>query len=118
MSLVAFPGAPDSAGLAGPAAGGSVAAAIDRFLGALPTKTTRDTYAKTLTRLAAMSGYRPVADLAPEDYAAVMDRWTGTAAATWNRHLSALAASTRSPSGLASNLITPVSSFTKPDTVG
>ncbi|MEU7747985.1 hypothetical protein [Nonomuraea sp. NPDC049158] len=28
--------------------------------------------------------------LTPEDYAAVMNRWDGVAAATWNRHLSAL----------------------------
>lgn len=32
---------------------------------------------------------RPVAELAPEQYAAMMDRWTNAAAATWNRHLSA-----------------------------
>ena len=34
-------------------------------------------------------GY-PVAALTPEEYAVVMDRWTAAAAATWNRHLSAL----------------------------
>src|ERR1039457_5538633 len=33
---------------------------------------------------------RPAGALTPEDYAAVMDRWDGAAAATWNRHLSAL----------------------------
>ncbi|GGT11993.1 hypothetical protein GCM10010176_065930 [Nonomuraea spiralis] len=32
----------------------------------------------------------PVAALTPEQYAAVMERWTAAAAATWNRHLSAL----------------------------
>jgi hypothetical protein len=32
----------------------------------------------------------PVAELTYEDYAAVMDRWSGVAPATWNRHLSAL----------------------------
>ncbi|WP_336213149.1 tyrosine-type recombinase/integrase [Nonomuraea sp. LPB2021202275-12-8] len=32
----------------------------------------------------------PVAALTPEQYAAVMERWTTAAAATWNRHLSAL----------------------------
>ena len=37
---------------------------------------------------------RPVAALTPEDYAAVMARWGGAAAATWNRHLSALASFT------------------------
>ncbi|MGA4987835.1 hypothetical protein [Nonomuraea bangladeshensis] len=40
-----------------------VAAAIDRFLASLPAKTTRDSYAKTLTHLAARAGNRPVADL-------------------------------------------------------
>jgi integrase len=31
-----------------------------------------------------------IAALTPEQYAAVLDRWTAAAAATWNRHLSAL----------------------------
>ncbi|MEW9550171.1 site-specific integrase, partial [Nonomuraea sp. NPDC050783] len=68
----------------------TVAGAVERFLASLHTVTTRDSYAKTLTRLTALAGDRPAADLAPEDYAAVMDRWSGAAAATWNRHLSAL----------------------------
>ncbi|MGP4104630.1 hypothetical protein [Nonomuraea sp. KM90] len=50
------------------------------------------------TGLAALLGDRPVAGLAPEDYAAVMDRWTEVAPATWNRHLSALVSS---PPGLS-----------------
>jgi site-specific recombinase XerD len=86
VSLAAFPGPP--AGPAGPAI--DVAAAVDGFLACLRTATTRHTYAKTLTRLAALAGDRPVAQLTCEDYAAVMDRWSGVAPATWNRHLSAL----------------------------
>ncbi|MFI7701444.1 tyrosine-type recombinase/integrase [Nonomuraea sp. NPDC049480] len=68
----------------------TVTAAVERFLASLHTATTRDSYAKTLTHLASLAGDRPVAGLAPEDYAAVMNRWTSAAAATWNRHLSAL----------------------------
>jgi len=70
--------------------GESVAAAVDRYLDSVQTKTTRDSYAETLVRLTALAGDRPSAELAPEDYAAVMDRWDDAAAATWNRHLSAL----------------------------
>jgi site-specific recombinase XerD len=81
-----FPAPP--ADLAGPEV--SVAAAVERFLASLRTATTRHTYAKTLTRLAALLGDRPVAALTCEDYATVMDRWTEVAPATWNRHLSAL----------------------------
>jgi site-specific recombinase XerD len=67
-----------------------VAATVEAFLGSLQTTTTRDSYAKTLTHLAALAGHRPAADLSCEDYAAVMERWSDAAAATWNRHLSAL----------------------------
>src|SRR6266567_8752639 len=70
--------------------GESVAAAVDRYLDSVQTKTTRDSYAETLARLTALAGDRPSAELAPEDNAAVMGRWDGAAAATWNRHLSAL----------------------------
>ncbi|MFB4273199.1 tyrosine recombinase XerC [Nonomuraea sp. GTA35] len=67
-----------------------IAVAVERFLASLRTATTRHTYARTLTRLAALLGGRPVAELTCEDYAAVMDRWSEVAPATWNRHLSAL----------------------------
>ncbi|GAA3622924.1 site-specific integrase [Nonomuraea rosea] len=86
MPAAASPGRP--ADPAGPAI--SVATAVDRFLACLRTESTRHTYAKTLTRLAALLGDRPVAELTCEDYAAVMDRWNAVAPATWNRHLSAL----------------------------
>ncbi|OLT35747.1 hypothetical protein BJF79_32050 [Actinomadura sp. CNU-125] len=86
MSVVAFPGR------SGTAAGGcTVAAAVGRYLDSIPAATTRASYDDTLARLIDVAGgAAPVADLAPEDYAAVMDRWNGAAAATWNRHLSAL----------------------------
>lgn len=75
----------------GPAAGGeSVTAAVARFLDLIPTPTTRAGYGETLARLVDVAGERSAAGLAPEDYAAVMDRWNTAAAATWNRHLSAL----------------------------
>ncbi|MFI6543031.1 tyrosine recombinase XerC [Streptomyces prunicolor] len=61
-----------------------------RYLDSVQTRTTRDSYAETLARLTALAGERPAAALVPEDYAAVMDRWDAAAAATWNRHLSAL----------------------------
>ncbi|KAB2350381.1 site-specific integrase [Actinomadura rudentiformis] len=57
----------------------------------LPTATTRASYDDTLARLIDLAGgASPVADLTPEDFAAVMDLWNTAAAATWNRHLSAL----------------------------
>jgi hypothetical protein len=43
-----------------------------------------------LARLTAITGSRNAGTLPPEDYAAVMARLDGAAAATWNRHLSAL----------------------------
>ncbi|MFC7641593.1 tyrosine recombinase XerC [Streptosporangium lutulentum] len=85
MMVVPFPTPP-----AETAGGESVAVAVDRYLDSVQTKTTRDSYAETLARLATLAGDRPAAVLTPEDYAAVMNRWDGAAAATWNRHLSAL----------------------------
>jgi len=68
----------------------AVAVAVERYLDSLQTRTTRDSYGETLTRLSDLAGHRAAAALTPQDYAAVMDRWDATAAATWNRHLSAL----------------------------
>ncbi|MFI6742721.1 tyrosine-type recombinase/integrase [Nonomuraea sp. NPDC050451] len=86
MSVVAFPGPPTD-----PATGSTVAAAVDRFLESLTAATTRTGYAETLARLTTVAGpQHPVATLTPEQYAAVMDQWKSAAAATWNRHLSAL----------------------------
>ncbi|MFG1965375.1 site-specific integrase [Nonomuraea sp. NPDC049028] len=86
MSIVAFPGQPDLA-----TASVTVTAAVERFLDSLAAATTRAGYAETLTRLTAATGpHHPVAVLQPEHYAAVMDHWNAAAAATWNRHLSAL----------------------------
>lgn len=84
MSILEFPTPATEGG------GERVAAAVDRYLDSVQTRTTRDSYAETLARLTALAGDRAVTALAPEDYAAVMDRWDGAAAATWNRHLSAL----------------------------
>ncbi|MEU7855313.1 tyrosine-type recombinase/integrase [Nonomuraea sp. NPDC049141] len=89
MSVVAFPSQP------GPAADATTAAGIEsaagRFLDSITTATTRAGYTETLARLTAVTGpHHQVADLTPEHYAAVMDRWKTAAAATWNRHLSAL----------------------------
>lgn len=85
MSVVAFPGRP------GPTDAATLAAAVDRYLDSIPTATTRASYDDTLARLIDLAdGASPVTGLAPEDYAAVMDRWNDAAAATWNRHLSAL----------------------------
>ncbi|GAB2823959.1 site-specific integrase [Actinocorallia aurea] len=85
MTVVAFPSPP-----ADPATGTNVAAAVDRYLDSIQTSTTRASYAETLARLTTAAGDRAVADLAPDDYATAMDRWDSAAAATWNRHLSAL----------------------------
>jgi integrase len=86
VSAVAFPGPSDPV-----ADRSTVAGAVDRFLDSLQAATTRVGYADTLARLIPVSepGH-PVAALEPEHYAAVMDRWDTAAAATWNRHLSAL----------------------------
>ena len=67
-----------------------VAEAVDRYLDSVKALTTRASYAGTLTRLVAAAGQRQAGTLQPEDYVAVMKRWDGAAAATWNRHLSAL----------------------------
>ncbi|GII94367.1 tyrosine-type recombinase/integrase [Sinosporangium siamense] len=89
MSVVAFPGQPGS--VPDPATGMTTMVAVERFLDSLATVTTRVGYAETLARLTAVAGpAHPVDDLTPEHYAAVMDRWKTAAAATWNRHLSAL----------------------------
>ena len=92
MSVVAFPTPTPAA----EPTGESVAAAVDRYLDSIQTSTTRASYAETLARLTAHAGDRPAADLTPDDYAAAMDRWDGAAAATWNRHLSALTSFTGS----------------------
>ncbi|MDR8411256.1 hypothetical protein MTP10_21295 [Nonomuraea sp. 3-1Str] len=105
MPALAFPDRPDtprpgpssdSGSDGSPAAGPSVAVAVERFLASLPTATTRTSYARTLNRLTALAGPRPVPELAPDDYAAVMEHVHGAAAATWNRHLSALPEQRRS----------------------
>ncbi|WP_246075534.1 site-specific integrase, partial [Nonomuraea terrae] len=68
-----------------------MAGAVARFLGSLQAATTRTGYARTLARLTTIAGpHHPVADLTPDDYATVMAAWDSAAAATWNRHLSAL----------------------------
>ena len=89
VTVVQFPAPPAGAAPA-IAEGVTVAAAVDRYLDSIQARTTRDSYAETLARLTALAGDRPAAMLVPEDYAAVMGRWDGAAAATWNRHLSAL----------------------------
>ncbi|MBG6089569.1 tyrosine-type recombinase/integrase [Actinomadura viridis] len=88
VSIVAFSG---RAGGPGPSGACTLAAAVDRYLDSIPTATTRASYDDTLARLIDVAGGAdPVAGLTPEDFAAVMDRWNTAAAATWNRHLSAL----------------------------
>ncbi|MGH3185028.1 MAG: tyrosine-type recombinase/integrase, partial [Streptosporangiaceae bacterium] len=74
--------------------GQSVAEAAGRYLDGIQAAATRAGYAETLARLTAIAGSRDAAALQPGDYAAVMARWDGAAAATWNRHLSALASFT------------------------
>ncbi|MGJ6969692.1 tyrosine-type recombinase/integrase [Streptosporangium sp. G11] len=86
MSVVLFPTPPADT----PASRESVAAAVDRYLDGIKTTTTRDGYAETLARLTTRAASRDTASLTPDDYAAVMDLWDAAAAATWNRHLSAL----------------------------
>jgi integrase len=83
---VAFPGSPTS-----PASASTTGGAVERFLESRTAATTRAGYAATLAHLIAVTGpQHPATALTPEQYAAVMDRWSGAAAATWNRHLSAL----------------------------
>ncbi|MEU8278501.1 hypothetical protein ACFYOK_37040 [Microbispora bryophytorum] len=76
MVIVPFPPSPTEGKL--------VAAAVDLYLDSVQT-TTRDSYAETLAWLTALVGDRAAAVLAPEDYAAVMERWADAATATWNR---------------------------------
>jgi site-specific recombinase XerC len=84
MAVVAFPGRPGTSP-------STLAAAVDRYLDSVQTATTRASYDDTLARLVDVAGgASPVAALTPEDFAAVMDQWDQAAAATWNRHLSAL----------------------------
>jgi integrase len=64
---------------------------VDRYLDSVQAATTQAGYAETFARLSAIAGSRDAGTLQPEDYAAVTARWDGAAAATWNRHLSALA---------------------------
>ncbi|MFI7059181.1 tyrosine-type recombinase/integrase [Streptosporangium canum] len=63
---------------------------VGRFLDQVQAATSRASYADTLAHLTPRTGLRPAAGLEPEDYATVMERWNTAAAATWNRHLSAL----------------------------
>ena len=86
MTIVPFPAPAGGT----PASGETVTAAVDRYLDSIKTRTTRSSYADTLARLTSRAGGRDTASLLPEDYAAVMDRWDDAAAATWNRHLSAI----------------------------
>ena len=79
MTIVPFPAPPTDT----PASGEIVTAAVDRYLDSIKTNT-------TLARLVSRADGGDTASLLPEDYAAVMDRWDDAAAATWNRHLSAL----------------------------
>lgn len=88
MPVVPFPAPSAPAG--DRARGESVAAAIERYLDGIQTTTTRASYAETLAQLSALACTRDTDALEPEDYARVMSRWDGAAAATWNRHLSAL----------------------------
>ena len=88
MSIVQFPAAPGGQQADGD--GPDVAEAVDRYLDSVQAKTTRASYAETLARLTVIVGQRDAGSLQPGDYAAVMARWDGAAAATWNRHLSAL----------------------------
>ncbi|MFI6743122.1 site-specific integrase [Nonomuraea sp. NPDC050451] len=69
----------------------TVGEAVERFLASLQSATTRTSYARTLARLTTVaSPHHPVADLEPDHYATVMATWDTAAAATGNRHLSAL----------------------------
>ncbi|ACZ87520.1 hypothetical protein [Streptosporangium roseum] len=97
MPVVAFPsGASGSAVPSGhPTEVQTVAGAVERFLDSLDAATTRAGYTRTLARLTATVGpHHPVANLDCDHYALVMAAWDSAAAATWNRHLSALISST------------------------
>lgn len=88
MSVVPFPATPG--GQRPDGAGQGVVDVVDRYLDGIQAVTTRASYAETLACLTAIAGSRDAGTLQPEDYAALMARWDGAAAATWNRHLSAL----------------------------
>jgi integrase len=88
VSVVPFPGV--HPGEQADGGGTDVAEAVDRYLDSFKAPTTRASYTETLARLTAAAGQRDAGTLQPGDYAAVMERWDGAAAATWNRHLSAL----------------------------
>jgi hypothetical protein len=88
VAVVPFPAA--VAGHLAGAAGVDVADAVDRYLDSVKAPATRASYAETLAHFTALVGQRDAGTLQPGDYAAVMERWDGTAPATWNRHLSAL----------------------------
>jgi integrase len=88
VAVVPFPATP--AGQPVDVVGVDVAYAVDRYLDSVKAPTTRASYAETLARLTAAAGQRDTGTLQPGDYATVMERWDGAAAATWNRHLSAL----------------------------
>jgi integrase len=93
VSVIAFPPPQDSASRhsAGPGPGSTVGEAADVFLSGIQTATTRQSYGETLGVLVDVAGEDfSVSALSPEHYGAVMDRWNGAAAGTWNRHLSAL----------------------------
>ncbi|WP_141575808.1 hypothetical protein [Actinomadura sp. WMMA1423] len=73
MSVLAFPGRPGVC---------TLAAAVGRYLDQIPTATTRAISDDALARLIDVAGgAAPVADLMPENFAAVMQRWNGAAAA-------------------------------------
>jgi integrase len=88
VSVVPLPAVP--AGQRPDGGGLSVADAVDRYLDGIQVTTTRASYAETLACLTAIAGSRDAGTLQPGDYAGAMARWDGAAAATWNRHLSAL----------------------------
>ncbi|MEU5869197.1 hypothetical protein ABZ815_49090 [Nonomuraea sp. NPDC047529] len=75
MSVVTFPGQPDSVpdSAIGSTTVMTTMVAVERFLDSLTTVTTRVGHAETLARLTAVAGpAHPVAALTPEHYAAVM----------------------------------------------
>ncbi|GAA3474830.1 tyrosine-type recombinase/integrase [Nonomuraea roseola] len=87
MTIVPMPGRAGRPGLV------RVADAVDQYLEAIQTATTRASYAETLARLVEVVDPSPAALLIALDcdhYAATMSRWDSAAAATWNRHLLAL----------------------------
>jgi Phage integrase family len=91
VSVVPFPAqATPAANPAVDSGGESVATAVDRYLDSIQITTTRASYAETLAHLTVLTGTSDTDALGPEDYAAVMSHWDDAAAATWNRHLSAL----------------------------